>query len=239
MSETQIVYLAGPMRRIPLYNHPEFDAWARTWESGEWEVISPAEMDRQSGFDPRTLPADFDWNGLPPNFDHKATMRRCCDAVLTCDAVAVLPGWRQSTGAKAEVALARSLGTPVLDVTNGKPIPTDDAATRFTNAADSVGHASSTALLNVLADAAELHVRKGKDYGSDKDPFSNVRASEDFGIPAWVGCVMRANDKMKRLQTFAKKGVLANESAADSLRDNIVYFAIATVLFEEASERAS
>lgn len=114
-----------------------------------------------------------------------------------------------------------------------------DAATvkaKFAEAVDGLSHPSSLRLMEVFAEAAALHVRKSKDYGRDADPFANVRASEDFGIPAWVGCVLRANDKMRRLQSFARKGVLANESALDSITDNVVYFAIAAVLFREASE---
>ena len=68
------------------------------------------------------------------------------------------------------------------------------------------------------------------------DPFANVRASEAFGIPGWVGAALRGNDKMKRIQAFALKGALANESLEDSLRDLAVYVIIALVLLEEGEE---
>jgi hypothetical protein len=82
----------------------------------------------------------------------------------------------------------------------------------------------------------ELHDRKQQDYGTDADPFANVRASEEFGIPAWMGAVLRGNDKMSRLKTYAKKGTLANEGVEDSLRDMAVYALIALVLFREQSK---
>lgn len=86
---------------------------------------------------------------------------------------------------------------------------------------------------DVLYRIAALHDRKQADYGSDADPFANVRASEDFGIPGWVGAIVRGNDKMKRLQKAARGGVLANESIEDSLMDLAVYAIIGMVLHQE------
>lgn len=85
----------------------------------------------------------------------------------------------------------------------------------------------------ILSELATLHDVKQADYGREDDPFANVRASEDFGIEGWVGALVRANDKMRRLQTFSKRGSLVNESVEDSLRDLAVYAVIALVLFEQ------
>lgn len=81
----------------------------------------------------------------------------------------------------------------------------------------------------------ELHARKQQDYGSDEDPFANVRASQEYGVPAWVGSLIRANDKVTRLKNFARKGALANESARDSMLDIAVYMLITVVLYDEES----
>lgn len=81
---------------------------------------------------------------------------------------------------------------------------------------------------------AELHDRKARDYGKDDDPLANVRASEEWGIPAWVGAMCRLTDKVRRLQTFARKGELTNESALDSFDDIAVYALLARILYEEA-----
>lgn len=78
-----------------------------------------------------------------------------------------------------------------------------------------------------------MHDQKQKDYGHDHDPFANVRASEDFGIPGWIGCMTRANDKMKRIQKFAQGEELLNESVEDSLMDLAVYALIGLVLFRQ------
>jgi hypothetical protein len=53
-------------------------------------------------------------NGVPddaPWIDH---MRADIKMLMDCDGVAYLPGWENSTGAKIEMELARSLGFPVL-----------------------------------------------------------------------------------------------------------------------------
>lgn len=97
----------------------------------------------------------------------------------------------------------------------------------------SLRHPKSQEFHDIIDELKELHDRKQADYGTDEDPFANVRMSEDFGIPAWVGCMMRANDKMKRLQTQAIKGRLQNESAEDGFLDLAVYAIIGLILYRE------
>ena len=87
----------------------------------------------------------------------------------------------------------------------------------------------------VLAEIRAMHDRKNADYGTAADPYANVRASEDFGIPGWVGAVLRAGDKQRRLQAAARGSALANEGIRDSLIDNAVYYLIAAILFDEVA----
>ncbi len=96
-------------------------------------------------------------------------------------------------------------------------------------------HPDSQAFHDVLAEMGLLHNQKQSDYGRTNDPFANIRASEDFGIPAWVGCMTRANDKMRRLQKAAQGGTLTNETAEDSLLDLAVYAAIGLILYRETT----
>lgn len=84
-----------------------------------------------------------------------------------------------------------------------------------------------------LGQMGALHDRKQSDYGRPTDPFANVRASEDFGVAPWVGALVRANDKMRRLQKAASGGTLVNEGVEDSLIDLAVYAVIALVLWRE------
>ena len=85
----------------------------------------------------------------------------------------------------------------------------------------------------ILQELQSLHDKKGADYGTGDDPYANVRASERFGIPPWVGALIRQQDKIIRLQSFITKGHLENESVEDSLLDNAVYAIIALVLYRE------
>ena len=97
-------------------------------------------------------------------------------------------------------------------------------------------HPNSARFHALLAEAAALHDRKQADYGAGDDPFANVRASEDWGIPGWVGAMVRLSDKVRRLQSLAGKGHLVNEAAVDSFMDIAVYALIARVLYEQEHE---
>lgn len=96
-----------------------------------------------------------------------------------------------------------------------------------------VRHPNSARFHALLREMGELHDRKQADYGRGDDPFANVRSSDEWGMPAWVGGMVRLNDKVRRLQTMAKTGRLLNESAVDSFMDIAVYAIICRVLFEE------
>ena len=113
--ETQktTIYIAGPMRGIPYFNFLAFDdAAARLAYSHT--VISPADMDRAAGFDPYKLPADYDWNTIPPEFDFPAAFERDLAAVRKCDGIYMLAGWENSKGARAKKAVAEWLGKKIL-----------------------------------------------------------------------------------------------------------------------------
>lgn len=92
----------------------------------------------------------------------------------------------------------------------------------------------------ILKEIGDLHDVKNKDYGQDHDPYANVRGSTEWGVPAWKGAMIRANDKIKRLQKYAQVGELANESVEDSFKDLAVYSLIALDLYrqeEDAKQR--
>ena len=88
-----------------------------------------------------------------------------------------------------------------------------------------------TRYMGILAELEAVAESKSKAYGREEDPYANVRASEDFGIPAWCGVLMRANDKMCRLQVAARGKALANEGVEESLLDLAGYAIIALDLF--------
>ncbi len=107
------VYIAGPMRGIPLYNFPAFDAAKAELEALGWRVESPADFDREAGYDPVLMPADGPWNVLPASLSLRDVAARDLGAVADCDAVCLLPGWQHSQGARTEADLASWLGKEV------------------------------------------------------------------------------------------------------------------------------
>lgn len=99
------LYLAGPMTGIENWNFPAFNQATERLRAQGHEVINPAENEG----DPDILTwADF--------------IRIDIGHVLDVDAVAVLPGWRQSRGARLETTIADALGLPILDAATLEPI---------------------------------------------------------------------------------------------------------------------
>ena len=99
------VYISGPMRGYPQFNFPAFDEAAAQLRAQGYEVFSPAEHDRETGFDPDRLaevtPAEL-----------REMLAWDCARILESDLVALLPGWSSSLGAMLEVHLARTVGIP-------------------------------------------------------------------------------------------------------------------------------
>ncbi len=99
-------------------------------------------------------------------------------------------------------------------------------------------HPSSQRFHDILAELGNLHDKKQRDYGTDADPFNNIRASaKEWGVRPWVAALMRAGDKVRRLQKFAATGTLANEGVLDAFDDDAVYIVIARVLYEEETPK--
>lgn len=108
----ETVYIAGPMRGIPLFNFPAFDRAAELLRSLGHVPINPADFDRHEGFDPTSLPADFDWRDLDAiGFNLREAAERDLVAIVqAATAILLLPGWERSKGARAERAVAEWLG---------------------------------------------------------------------------------------------------------------------------------
>jgi len=113
-----VIYIAGPMRGYKHYNFPAFDAAKKELESDGSTVISPADLDRDSGFDETNFPEDWDWGTTASSFPLKDAARRDVDAIFDSDAIYLLDGWQDSTGANAELALARWLGLEIIKQTD-------------------------------------------------------------------------------------------------------------------------
>ena len=91
----QRVYIAGPMTGLPDFNYPAFHEAAAKLRAMGYEVVNPAENDRDTN-DP--------W---------EVFLREALQKMLTCDAVALLQGWALSRGARLEVHVANAIGMRV------------------------------------------------------------------------------------------------------------------------------
>lgn len=95
-------------------------------------------------------------------------------------------------------------------------------------------HPQSQRFHDLLDEMKRLHDAKQGDYGRDDAPFANCQASEDFDVAPWIGTMIRANDKMRRIQRYAQRGTLSHEGVRDSFLDLAVYVAIACLLWEDS-----
>lgn len=106
------IYLAGPMTGYKDLNHPMFDRIAAALRAEGYEVVSPAEMDREIGIDASAANPYANLKGDPTEI-----MRMDLRHVLDCDGIAMLPGWIDSSGARLERVVAESTGRKVFVVT--------------------------------------------------------------------------------------------------------------------------
>ncbi len=111
------IYLAGPRRGYVEFNFPAFHAAAAKLRAEGHEVFSPAERDMERhGTDISKGNADGDESkaAVEHGFDLRVALGE--DLAWICahaEAIALLPGWRNSKGAVAEWATALALGLEV------------------------------------------------------------------------------------------------------------------------------
>jgi hypothetical protein len=106
-------YLAGPMRGYDKCNFPVFDAVRDKGISLGYNIVSPADLDREAGL----------VDGMPIG-DAQFTQEQidaCIDRDLAAirnlnpetDGLVMLPGYAESLGASAELAVARWRGLEI------------------------------------------------------------------------------------------------------------------------------
>jgi hypothetical protein len=109
------IYLCGPMRGYPKLNFPAFMRAAKRLRKMGHEVFNPAEADLKEGLNPLKR-GELAIKPLAHYLAHD--LRQVC----LSEAVAVLPGWDRSQGARIEVWVAKALDIPVLDAGTLRPI---------------------------------------------------------------------------------------------------------------------
>lgn len=112
------IYVAGPMRGIPHFNFPAFAKASEKLRSEGHIVFNPAERDNErhgtnigagneTGCEKKAA-QDYGFNLREALGDDLAWI--CANA----DAIALLPGWERSRGARAEHATAAALGLRII-----------------------------------------------------------------------------------------------------------------------------
>lgn len=95
------IYISGPMTGLPGHNFGAFFEAERHWIRWGWLVENPARNSQQS--------------------TRAQYMRMDYERILRSDAIAMLPGWQDSEGAKSELNKAYELDLEVFDAITGLP----------------------------------------------------------------------------------------------------------------------
>lgn len=97
--------------------------------------------------------------------------------------------------------------------------------------------AKNPAFEALLEEIKDLHNRKNANYAGKDDPYANFRRCEAIGIPAWMGIIVRMEDKMSRIENLAG-GVpdMVGESLIDTLVDLGVYSLLCSLVLKERLE---
>lgn len=104
-AEPKRIYIAGPMTGYPDCNFAAFHTAAERLAQAGWKVFNPAE--------------NF---GGRKDLPREAYLRLDLSMLAQCDAIAMLPGWEDSRGAKLEYLVAHELGCVVIDAVTLQPL---------------------------------------------------------------------------------------------------------------------
>lgn len=109
---TPRVYIAGPMTGLPQMNYPAFVEAAARWREAGWDVVAPHE--------------NFDGDTTLP---YGTYIRADLAMLLTATAIALLPGWEHSRGARFELHAAQLMGFDMYDAVSMDPVSPPRVAT--------------------------------------------------------------------------------------------------------------
>jgi hypothetical protein len=160
--KTQKIFLAGPMTGLPDHNFPAFDEAAANLRGAGYTVYNPAENSHS---------ADGSWAGYV-----KTGIRY----LMTCDAVALLPGWEASKGARFEGTIAGTLGMPTKPLHEwlnaGRIAHADPAAWITAEPVEELDIDSTDALMGRLTSLRSRRDTLAGLVGSGSREFEKVRA---------------------------------------------------------------
>jgi hypothetical protein len=143
------IYIAGPMTGYEDFNFPAFHEAAEEFRQAGWQVANPAE-----NFGGRT--------DLP----RETYLRADLTMLAKCDAIAMLPGWRNSRGAMLEYLIAHELSLTVYDAETLAPAEARRVNLRLIDGA---------AQESVLDEAKRItSAERQADYGHPRDDFART-----------------------------------------------------------------
>ncbi|MGP9696188.1 DUF4406 domain-containing protein [Halomonas sp. AOP27-A1-34] len=93
------IYISGPMTGLPGFNFAAFNLTAQQLRALGYEVVNPAEKQSEA--------EELSWEEY---------LKQDLQQMLTCDTIALLPGWQASKGAHLELHVAHRVGMNVVDV---------------------------------------------------------------------------------------------------------------------------
>lgn len=115
MTAAPKIYIAGPMTGYDDYNYPAFhDAFDHLniiW-GDRYTVVSPAHDDQGRPVQPPATDATL-------GYDHY--LRTAIAKLIDCQAIYLLTGWQNSTGARLELKIAHALGMGILHQPGAAP----------------------------------------------------------------------------------------------------------------------
>lgn len=91
------IYISGPMSGMPEHNFPTFNAEATRLRGLGYDVVNPAELNPE------------------PSKSWHDCMRTDLIELLSCDTIALLPGWQKSQGAHLEMHVAHRVGIDIVE----------------------------------------------------------------------------------------------------------------------------
>lgn len=100
-------YLCGPMTGYPEHNFPAFEKYAAFLRQNGHIVVSPRELEALE-------------TGQRKSWEYY--LRRDLKELLTCDHIAVMPGWNLSRGASLEVYVGWRLGFEIISAETLGPV---------------------------------------------------------------------------------------------------------------------
>lgn len=113
MKRRSTIYVAGPMRGYENYNYDAFDQKSKVLKEKGWDVINPADMDREVSPPSDSMTFDPNNNYEDQEYVREALRRDMVAICEDCTAIYMMSGWEQSRGAKAEWHLAKAIGLDI------------------------------------------------------------------------------------------------------------------------------